>query len=224
MFFPVGDDQVKDGYKPFFAYAFLVVNILVFLFQLTLPAEPCNAFITTFGVVPKTLLEGHDLFSLITSMFLHAGFIHIIGNMLFLWVFADNIEAVIGHISFIIFYLLGGIVASGVHIMTNMTSEIPAIGASGAIAAVLGAYIVMFPKSRIKVRFLIFRPFVMTALAFLGLWFVQNLFSGIGALTAEAAQSGGTAWWAHIGGFVFGIIGGFLVRNYYVISRNINRV
>jgi len=190
MFFPVGDDQVIGGHKPLFSYSFLVVNILVFIYQLTLSGDSCQAFMYHFGGIPKEILAGQDYFTLFTNMFLHAGFMHILGNMLFLWVFADNIEATIGNVNFIIFYILGGLAASFVHIYLNPTSEIPTVGASGAIAAVLGAYIV--------------------------LWFVQNLFSGLGSLGPESAQSGGVAWWAHIGGFVFGVIIGFLAKFTYM--------
>ena len=216
MFFPVGDDQVVGGHKPLFSYSFLAVNILVFLYQLTLPLESCQAFMNHFGGIPAEIVAGEDLYTLFTNMFLHAGFLHIIGNMLFLWVFADNIEATIGNINFIIFYLLGGLAASLVHIYLNPSSPIPTVGASGAIAAVLGAYIVLFPKNNIRIRFLIFKPFNMTAILFLGIWFVQNLFSGIGTLGPESAQSGGVAWWAHIGGFVFGVLIGFLAKYTYM--------
>jgi len=220
MFFPVGDDQVVGGHKPLFSYSFLVVNILVFLYQLTLSKENCGVFMYHFGSIPAEIVAGQDYFTLFTSMFLHAGFLHIIGNMLFLWVFADNIEATIGNVNFIIFYLLGGLAASLVHIYLNPTSTIPTVGASGAIAAVLGAYMVLFPKNNIKIRFLVFKPFSMIAILFLGIWFVQNLYSGIGSLGIESAQSGGTAWWAHIGGFVFGILIGFLAK--YTYMKNVS--
>lgn len=218
MFFPVGDDQVVGGHKPLFSYSFLAVNILVFIYQLTLSGDNCQAFMYHFGGIPKEILAGQDYFTLFTNMFLHAGFMHILGNMLFLWVFADNIEATIGNVNFIIFYILGGLAASFVHIYLNPSSEIPTVGASGAIAAVLGAYIVLFPKNNIRIRFLVFKPFNMAAIFFLGIWFVQNLFSGLGSLGPESAQSGGVAWWAHIGGFVFGVIIGFLAK--FTFMRN----
>jgi len=219
MFFPVGDDQVVGGHKPLFSYSFLVVNILVFLYQLTLSKENSGVFMYHFGSIPAEIVAGQDYFTLFTSMFLHAGFLHILGNMLFLWVFADNIEATIGNVNFIIFYLLGGLAASLLHIYLNPTSTIPTVGASGAIAAVLGAYVVLFPKNNIKIRFLVFKPFSMIAILFLGIWFVQNLYSGIGSLGIESAQSGGTAWWAHIGGFVFGVLIGFVAKNTYMKKK-----
>ena len=215
MFFPVGDDPNEGQHKPVFAYAFLVVNVLVFFYQLSLGGEDCNYFMRHFGAIPAEITQGKDLYSLFTSIFLHAGFMHILGNMIFLWVFADNIESLVGSVNFIIFYLLGGIVASLIHVLFNWESGIPTVGASGAIAAVLGAYIVLYPKSKIKVRFLLFKPFMMSALAFLGIWFVQNLFSGIGSLGPESAQSGGVAWWAHIGGFVFGVICGYFAKRLF---------
>ena len=216
MFFPVGDDQVVGGHKPLFSYSFLVINILVFLYQLSLSSEGCAAFVYQFGTIPQEIVTGQDYYTLLTNMFLHAGFMHILGNMLFLWVFADNIEATIGNLNFLVFYLLGGLAASLTHIYLNPVSEIPAVGASGAIAAVLGAYMVLFPQNKIKIRFLLFKPFVMPAIIVLGMWFGSNLFSGIGSLGPESAQTSGTAWWAHIGGFVFGLIIGFLAKNTYM--------
>ncbi len=218
MFFPVGDDPNVGLHKPLFSYAFLVANILVYLYQFSLSMPQCESFMVHFGAIPAEITAGEDYFTLFTSIFLHAGFLHILGNMIFLWVFADNIESIIGNLNFLIFYLLGGLAASAVHILLNASSTIPTVGASGAIAAVLGAYIVMFPKSKIKVRFLLFKPFTMSALAFLGIWFFQNLFSGIGSLGPESAQSGGVAWWAHIGGFVFGVFSGLLVKKIFQTS------
>jgi len=214
MLFPVGDDPNIGRHKPIFSYVFLGANVLVFLYQLTLATPECERFMVHFGTIPLEIMNGEDLFTLFTSIFLHAGFLHILGNMLFLWVFADNIESVIGSYKFILFYLMGGLVASAIHILFYPTSTIPTVGASGAIAAVLGAYIVMFPKSKIKIRFLLFKPFMLTALIFLGIWFVHNLFSGLGSLGPESAQSGGVAWWAHIGGFVFGALLGLIMKKY----------
>jgi len=212
MFFPVGDDQVIGGHKPLFSYSFLVVNILIYIFQLTLSEQSGHQFMYHYGSIPQEIMAGQDYFTLFTNMFLHAGFLHILGNMLFLWVFADNIEATIGNINFILFYIMGGLAASAAHIYFNPGSEIPTVGASGAIAAVLGAYVVLFPKNNIKIRFLVFKPFSMIAILFLGIWFAQNLYSGIGSIGPKTAQSGGVAWWAHIGGFIFGVLIGFIAR------------
>jgi len=132
--------------------------------------------------------------------------------MLFLWVFGDNIEATIGSPKFLLFYIAGGLAASFAHIMFNLGSNIPSVGASGAIAAILGAYLVMFPKSQVKIFVLfIFRNFKIPAIAFLGLWFGQQLISGFGEI-CKTADTAGVAWWAHIGGFVFGVVFGFLFK------------
>ncbi len=216
MIFPIGDTQVKGGYFPYICYAFLGLNVLVFLYewQLQLQSEAeFGAFLTTYGTIPQEILRGEDYGTLLSSMFLHGGWMHLIGNMLFLWVFADNIEATIGNIPFTLFYLGGGLAASAAHIVFNMDSAIPTVGASGAISAVLGAYLVMFPRSQIKVLVIVFfRSFNMAAIFFLGLWIVQQLISGFGSLGA-AGESSGVAWWAHIGGFAFGVIAGFFFKS-----------
>jgi membrane associated rhomboid family serine protease len=216
MIFPIGDEQVQGGYKPLIAYIFIGINILVFLLQVSLPTDQQQGFVFTYGVIPLEIVSGQDFFTLLTNMFLHGGWMHLIGNMLFLWVFADNIEAVIGKIPFILFYFGGGLVASAAHIMFNLQSTIPAVGASGAISAVLGAYLVMFPASKIKVWVLyIFRSVYMPALYFLGIWGVQQFINGFLSIVPSSAYTSGVAWWAHIGGFVYGVLIGFLIRRYY---------
>ena len=213
MIFPIGDEQVKGGYKPVVSYMLIVINILVFLFQVTLPSAQQQELVYAYGVIPKEIASGHDFYTLITNMFLHGGWMHLIGNMLFLWVFADNIEAVIGKIPFILFYFGGGLAASAAHIVFNLHSSIPAIGASGAISAVLGAYLVMFPASKVKVYVLIlFRSFYMPALFFLGIWGVQQFINGFISIVPSSVYTSSVAWWAHIGGFIFGLIAGLLIR------------
>ena len=187
-----------------------MLNILVFLYQLQFP----DALVGEFGSVPAKTARGEDLYTLFTSMFMHGGWAHLIGNMIFLWVFADNIEATIGSARFLIFYLLGGLAGHAVHIYFSMNSMVPTIGASGAISAVMGAYLVMFPHSRIKVWFF-FLIFRMRALFFLGFWIAMQWMNGTAALEVNTAQTGGTAWWAHIGGFAFGMIAGFYFRFQY---------
>jgi len=241
MIFPIGDDQVRGGHFPYISYAFIALNVLVFLYQLTVPGNlTCE-----FGFIPNKVAAGEDYFTLLTSAFLHGGWMHLIGNMLFLWVFADNIEATIGSIPFLAFYLLGAFAASLAHtfmgagmdvagcceicqtafssgVPCNLSrsdfvlcqGSIPAVGASGAISAVLGAYLVMFPKSKVKVNVFIVMNFRIIALLFLGFWIIQQLISGVGAISATADTSG-VAWWAHIGGFVFGVVAGLLFRNMY---------
>lgn len=235
MFFPIGDDQVKGGYLPIFSYAFIALNILAFFYQLSFE----DALICRYGSIPSEIIVGEDLHTLFTSMFMHGGWMHLIGNMLFLWVFADNIEAIVGNIAFVAFYIAGGLIASAAHIyigtylnadiailesccylcndigcagnLTPCPGSIPSVGASGAISAVMGAYLVMFPSSRVKM-ISIFGFFKIPAILFLGFWIFNQFISGTAALTPEAAASGGTAWWAHIGGFVFGVIAGYFGR------------
>jgi len=217
VIFPIGDENINGGYKPTITYLFIAINIAIFLFQVTLDMDATRAFLYEYGTIPVEILNGEDYFTLMSNMFLHGGWMHIIGNMLFLWVFADNIEAIIGNVNFLVFYLLGGLFASLLHIFLNPSSSIPAVGASGAISAVMGAYLVMFPKSKIKVLVIfLFRSIYMSALIFLGLWFVQNLVSGLGSLGPKSAQTAGTAWWAHIGGFLFGIIAGYFAKQSYL--------
>lgn len=210
MIFPIGDDQVKGGHFPIFSYSFIVLNIGVFIFQMLLAQPQLTAFFDEFGSIPFEITRGEDLYTLGTSMFLHGDFMHLVGNMLFLWVFADNIEATIGNLKFLLFYAFGGLAAEAAHIYFNFDSLVPMIGASGAISAIMGAYLVMFPHSRIKLLFLIF-PFRVTAWLFLGIWIWQQWTYGTSALL-DGGASGGVAWWAHIGGFAFGLAGGFVFR------------
>ena len=211
MFFPIGDTQVKGGHKPVVAYGLILINILVFLWSITLGMQGFQVFLTDFGTIPGEITRGVDMHTLITSMFLHGGWMHLLGNMIFLWVFADNIEAIIGSGLFLVFYIAGGLVGTAAHIFTDIDSMIPSVGASGAISAILGAYLVMFPRSRIKVFILFFTTY-MPALIFLLLWFGQQLLSGLGDLTPQATESAGVAWWAHIGGFVYGVLIGFMFK------------
>ncbi len=220
MIFPIGDEQVQGGHKPLIAYVLIGLNILVFLFQVTMPQGQQQVFVYEFGVIPYEIVNGREYLTLITNMFLHGGWMHLIGNMLFLWVFADNIEAVIGKFRFILFYFGGGLAATAAHIFFNPDSTIPAVGASGAISAVLGAYLVMFPASKVKVYVLyFFRSFYMPALYFLGIWGVQQFINGFISIIPSSAYTSGVAWFAHIGGFVFGVLTGFLIRRHYE-SRN----
>ena len=215
MFFPIGDDQIKGGAYPFFSYSFLVINILVFLYQISLDPADVGPFLNSFSTRPDYITDGHHYGTLLSSMFLHGGAMHLIGNMMFMWVFADNIEATIGNIPFLLFYLAGGVIASLTHVYFNIGSEIPSLGASGAISAVMGAYLIMFPTSRVKVIvFLIFilRRITMSALAFLGIWIAFQVFSTIQSMNI-VSEEGGTAWFAHIGGLVFGLAMGFVFRN-----------
>ena len=209
MIFPIGDDQVKGGHTPWFSYSFIGLNVIFFLYKFSLNTEQQEGFDLYFGAIPTEITNGQDLFTLVTSMFVHADVWHLLGNMLFLWVFADNIEATAGNLKFLLFYLIGGFVAVFAHIWFNMDSEMPMIGASGAISAVMGAYLVMFPTSRIKLLFLIF-PFRITTWIFLGIWIIQQCTYGTSSLASGMGD--GVAWWAHIGGFAMGLLVGFLFR------------
>lgn len=216
MFFPIGDDNVKGGSKPLFSYSLILMNVLVFFYEVSLQHFQAEAFVFEFGNIPLELLSGVDLFTLLTSMFLHGGWMHLIGNMLFLWVFADNVEAIIGTFNFILFYILGGIAATLIHALFNPISDIPVVGASGAISAVMGAYLILFPASRIRVFILfLFSSAHVPALLFLGFWILQQMVAGFGSLGLGTEEQGGVAWWAHIGGFIFGVIAGFIARKNY---------
>lgn len=214
--FPIGDEEIRNAPPPVVNWSLILINVLVFLYEVILSQQAQANFIEHYGVIPVQILQGNNLISLITSMFLHGGWMHIIGNMLFLWVFGDNVEQVLGHIPYLIFYFVGGLAASAAHILFNANSTIPSIGASGAIAAVLGAYIVMFPRSQVRVLlFLGYRAGItrISALIFLGIWAITQLFNGVASLGVPTAQTSGVAVWAHVGGFAFGLLGGFLFRS-----------
>ncbi|HHX63827.1 MAG TPA: rhomboid family intramembrane serine protease [Chloroflexi bacterium] len=212
---PIGDQNVRGAATPWVKYVLMLINGLVFLYQLTLSPPELNAFLFRWGAVPAQIMQGQELVTVVTSTFLHGGWFHLITNMIFLSVFGDNIEAVYGHLGFLIFYLAGGVIATLAHAFFNMGSEIPSVGASGSIAAILGSYIVLFPRSRVRVL-LILGIFItitrVTAVIVLGLWALLQFFNAFAQLTAETAQTAGVAYWAHIGGFVFGLVVGLLLR------------
>jgi membrane associated rhomboid family serine protease len=183
----------------------IAVNMVVFLYQLTLPAYAMNQFVETWGLVPDRL----HLTSLFTSMFLHGGWTHILGNMLFLWVFGRNVEDLIGSGRFLVFYLVCGLAAALTQIVTNFYSPVPTIGASGAIAGVMGAYLIKFPRARIVTLipiFFFFTTMEIPAALLLLFWFGMQFLSGIGSLTETDYSGGGVAFFAHIGGFVAGML------------------
>lgn len=210
---PLRDHQPGRG-TPIIVFLVIALNVLVFLFQATLPAPRLEAFIQSYGMIPREITTGVDIpppgprpiqTTLITSMFMHGGWLHLIGNMLYLWVFGNNVEDVFGHVGFLIFYLVTGLAASFLQIAIAPSSRIPNIGASGAIAGVLGAYLIFFPRARIDT--LVGRVVVpLPAIYVLGFWIVLQFFQGLAALSPEAAEAGGVAWWAHIGGFIAGLI------------------
>jgi len=209
MIFPIGDDKLTGIHKPIVSYTLIALNVLFFIAQSLAP----NQLIPELAAVPSEILAGEKLHTLFTSMFMHGGFMHILGNMLFLWIFGDNIESVIGSIKFALFYIAGGLFATFAHILLDPSSYTPMVGASGAIAAVMGAYIIMFPKSQIKLLFLLnMSTFKIGAVYFLGFWIAQQVLSGIGALGMLGQNQGGVAYWAHIGGFIAGVGIGFLFK------------
>lgn len=212
---PIGDQDIRESGRPWVTWLLVSANVIVFIYELTLGPTQLEQFVRDYGAVPARIREGENLISLFTSIFLHGGLIHILSNMVFLLVFGDNVEATLGKLGYLGFYLLGGLVASGAHVIANPGASVPSLGASGAVAAVLGSYVVMFPRSRVKV--LVFWGFYATvtrvaALLFVGIWFLTQFLSGIAALTAQTAQTGGVAYWAHIGGFIPGLVVGFLFR------------
>jgi membrane associated rhomboid family serine protease len=210
MLIPIGDTNIERGHYPLLSYLFLLSNIGIFSGYNSQPSPVYEAVVTTFGAIPHEISNGIDLYTLVTSIFLHGSWMHLLGNMLYLWIFADNIEATVGSFKFGLFYLLGGLAAGLMQVVVEPSSNIPCVGASGAIAAVMGAYIVMFPRSQVRMTFFFLFSFFISAWVFLGFWFVQQLCSGLGVLSET--DGGGVAWWAHIGGFVFGLVAGVLFR------------
>lgn len=185
----------------------IVMNILIFLYQATLDYGILVPFVERWGIVPDQI-SGH-LYTLFTSMFLHGGWLHLLGNMMFLWVFGRNVEDLIGSGSYLLFYVLCGLAAGILQVVTNPYSRVPTIGASGAIAGVMGAYLLKFPRARIVtlVPIVIFiTTMEIPAWIMLAWWFVIQLFSGFGSLATANYTGGGTAWFAHIGGFVAGML------------------
>lgn len=209
---PIGDDVPGERF-PFLTYLLIGLNVLVFLFQLSLPPEGLRVLIFTWGVIPRDVTAwGNDplvLLTLVTSLFLHGGWFHLIGNMLYLWIFGNNVEDRMGHVGFLLFYLLCGIAASLTEVLLKPGSALPTIGASGAIAGVLGAYFLLYPKARVILLVPVFLFFFFTvqvpAVVVLGFWFVLQLFSGVAQFGAYT-ESGGVAYWAHAGGFVAGMV------------------
>ena len=214
MFLPLKDINPSRTY-PFVNITLLLVNIVVFFYELnlkmTVGPRAFAAFLLVHSTVPSRFLSflgGRAAFEsaflpLFTSMFLHAGFFHLLGNMLFLWVFGDNVEDFFGHFRYLLFYLVCGIGAGLLHALFNLPSSVPAMGASGAISGVMGAYILLFPRARILTLVFVFL-LPIPAVVVLGSWFLMQFLAGINALGTSA--SGGVAWWAHIGGFVLGML------------------
>jgi membrane associated rhomboid family serine protease len=200
-------DVIPSRTFPGVVVAIIGLNALAFLYELTLSDRQLTGFVFAWGVVPARF----DTVSVLTSMFLHGGWMHIIGNMWFLWIFGDNVEDRMGHGRFVVFYLLSGTVAALAHVWSDPASVVPTVGASGAVAGVMGAYFVMYPHSRILtlVPIFVFIQIVeLPAVVLLGLWFFLQLLSGVGTamLPAGTGMSGGIAFWAHVAGFAAGAL------------------
>ncbi len=206
-------DNIPSRRFPVVNSGLIALNVLVFLFEsFLLSGDPLQRFTSSWGLVPARfwqLGDFHSYLTVFTSMFLHGGWWHLISNMLALYIFGDNIEDRVGHVRYLLFYLLSGVAAAGVHLIAYAESTLPTVGASGAIAGVLGAYLILYPQARVLTLVPVFyfiRLIELPALIYLGFWFISQLFNGLFALAAaDVFQSGGVAWWAHIGGFVFGL-------------------
>jgi membrane associated rhomboid family serine protease len=217
---PIHDENPTYS-TPIVVYALITINVVVFLHQITLGAG-LDGFMQLYAVIPQQLSASFtvvppnqpvpELLTLITSQFLHGGLMHIAGNMLFLWTFGDNIEYDLGHFKFLFFYLACGVLAGLTHWFFAMESGVPTVGASGAIAGVMGAYIIKYPQAKIVTLlplFIILTTVRIPAIYFLGFWFVQQAFSSVASLGMPAAT--GVAYWAHSGGFIFGAILGVML-------------
>jgi membrane associated rhomboid family serine protease len=246
---PVGD-SVRSRTIPYVNVAIIAVNIVVFFYELSLQAQPLfpgglselDRFFFEWGSLPACISErfgfspdvpsrelgivcgvNNEVPALFYSMFIHGGWFHLIGNMIFLWVFGDNVEDAMGHARYALFYVIAGLAATAAHIAVNQSDLVPAIGASGAIAGVLGAYLVLYPRATVAailpIFILFWMPFYVPAVFLIGLWFVMQLFNGFAALAASdpVNAGGGVAWFAHIGGFVAGLV---LVK-LFVLGRRV---
>jgi membrane associated rhomboid family serine protease len=211
-------DEIRTRRIPGVTYAFIAINVVVFLLELML-GERVYGLVMSLGAVPARITSFSDdpfaLATLFTSIFLHGGWMHLIGNMLYLWIFGDNVEDVLGHGGYILFYVGAGVLAGLAQVLTAPLSSVPAIGASGAIAGILAVYLVLYPTAPVRVLILgrfFMRVARVPAFIVLGLWFIIQLFNGALSLGVATMATGGVAWFAHIGGFVVGLVVGVIVR------------
>lgn len=235
---PIKDD-IPSRTLPIVNISLIIINIFFFLIEVSMGERLATLF-NNFGVVPAKFFASYyvvqdrvvyvgladRVIPLFTSIFLHGGWFHLFGNMLYLWIFGDNVEDRMGHLRYLLFYILCGFSANITHILFTPTSTIPSVGASGAIAGVLGAYLLLYPTARVVVLVVLFFwiDFIaLPAIIVLGLWFVVQFFSGLASLGAQSASTGGVAWWAHIGGFVAGmaLLFVFKKRGYRPIGRDL---
>lgn len=250
MLFPIGDDNSDRHITPYITYALLALNFFVFVF-LQLPS-PRDAFTYGYSVIPAEILSGQDIvrgiqtrggiipqtpgpepiqLTVLTAMFMHGGWAHLLGNMLYLWIFGDNVEDAMGHFKFLVFYLLCGIVATGVQIAASQMAGginllIPNLGASGAIAGVLGGYLMLYPTKSVRVLVGFIGLIPVPAILVIGLWIATQVMSGIGSIanTQQTNEAGGVAYWAHVGGAVAGLILVWIFRNPQVQHRAYERM
>ena len=211
---PIRDDQPRFS-TPYVTYFLIAINLILYFFQSTLDPDNFRVLIYQFGMIPShvtAVVTGAGEISpvsafipLLTSMFLHGSWGHVVGNMWFLWIFGDNIEDHLGHFKYLTFYVISGLIASLAQIILNPFSGVPNVGASGAIAGVLGAYFVLYPRARLLTWFGL-GFFYLPAWVMLGFWFVYQFLSGAASAVAYSGQTGGVAFWAHVGGFVAGIV------------------
>jgi len=205
--FPIRDHN-PSARTPYVTYALIVANVAVFLSYVGLLSNERALYelYWTWGAVPVKITHGVGLLGIFTSMFMHGSFLHLAGNMLFLWIFGDNLEDKLGHVGYLVFYLAAGLGAVILQVAAAPMSEVPMVGASGAIAGVMGGYLLLFPRARVDVLVIIVvfvRIFTVPAWAMLALWFILQVFSG----ATTPADAGGVAHWAHAGGFIVGLIG-----------------
>jgi len=216
--FPLRDDQPTFS-TPYITYFLIALNVVIYFFQWQLSLQSPAAertFVFQFAAIPHRevgLLTGVPVFSpvgallpIFTSMFLHAGWLHVLGNMWMLWIFGDNIEDHLGHFAYLVFYLLCGVAAAFTHILFNAASRVPIVGASGAIAGVMGAYFILFPRARVLIWFPPIFIFPVPAWLMLGYWGMSQFLGGAASSISETTQASGIAFWAHVGGFVVGIL------------------
>jgi membrane associated rhomboid family serine protease len=214
---PIEDRPAEPRRRfPIIMLLILIANVAVFVYEVSLSPAALNAFVEGFGVIPARIIQAQSTgvplaayATLLTGMFLHGSLVHLVGNLLFFWVFADNVESFMGHRKFLVFYVVAGIVAFGAQIAIAPSSTVPAIGASGAVAGVLAAYLLLFPRAPVRVL-LFLGPFVTVgrtaALPLIGFWFLLQAFQSLGALRGADPNEGGVAYVAHVGGFLFGVV------------------
>lgn len=201
---PLRDTQPSYS-TPYVTIGIIIVNVMVFLYQVSLDPYELNHFIAHYAIIP----DHFQYADILTAMFMHGGWMHLIGNMWFLWIYGDNVEDVLGHGKYLLFYLVCGLAAGLTHVMLAPFSRVPTLGASGAIAGVMGAYLIKFPHSRIITLvpvFVFLTTMEIPAVFMLAYWFIIQLFSGVGSIGYSNISKGGVAWFAHVGGFVAGMV------------------